>query len=111
MAAEESLMNLGAGAVPFLDRNRLPVLHAVDFPFHGDDPLGKDRGMVMEQGLAETLPRAAGGYRPGNVPLLACGLKPAKEAGGEGGGGILVRERPVEIGANQQGFQCGRFNS
>ena len=111
MPSEQGFMNLGAGLVPGLHRLRLAVLNPVNLPLHSDNPFRKGRSMMVEKGLPQALPGATGGDYPGDVTFFAGGLKPGEEARGERGGRILVGQGAVEIGADEEGLQCGRLSS
>jgi hypothetical protein len=66
---------------------------------------------MVPEGFPKPFPGTAGGHHPGDLTLLLGGLEPGKKSGGKGSERILVGEGPVEVGADEQRFQWGKFSS
>ena len=111
MATEEGLMSLGTTLIPGFKRVSLTFLNLVNFPFHGDDPVGHDGGFVENKGFAEALPRSARGNHPGYFTDFSRATQPAKEFGSKRLIWVFSRKSPVEIGADELRLQWGRLNS
>ena len=111
MAAEEGLMGLGAALVPSFEGVGLTFLDLVNFPFHGDDPIGHDGGFVENKSFAKALPRSARGNHPGYFTDFSRATQPAKEFGSKWLIRVFSRKSSVEIGADELRLQWGRLNS
>jgi hypothetical protein len=58
-------MSLGTTLIPGFERVSLTFLNLMNFPFHGDDPVGHDGGFVENKSFSKTFPRSARGNHPG----------------------------------------------
>ena len=111
MAAKEGLMSLGTTLVPGFKRVSLTFLNLVNFPFHGDDPVGHDGGFVEHKSFAKALPRSARGNYPRYFAGFSGIAQPAKEFGCKRRIRVFSRKSSVEISADELRLQWGRLNS
>ena len=111
VTAEQRFMNFGAGPVPFLQRMSDSFFHLMNLSLDGDNPLWHDRGLVLLEHLTQAFPRSSGGHNPSHGALLATLFQPFEKIRSQWTGMIFSRKGSVEIRANQETFQWGRFSS
>ena len=111
MAAEEGLMGLGAALVPSFEGVGLTLFDLVNFPFHGDDPVGHHGSLMGEKSFTKAFPGPPCGNHPRDFADFPRGTQPAKEFRSKGLIRIFARKRSVEVGADEFGLQWGRLNS
>ena len=104
-------MSLGTTLVPGFEGVSLAFFNLVNFPFHGDDPVGHNGGFMKNKSFAKALPRSARGYHPGYFTDFSRTTQPAKEFGSKRLIRVFSRKSSVEISADELRLQWGRLNS